>query len=44
MLKSKEIFEKNTGGAMIYTKEKEDKDVLKSKYGKDAENFSGICL
>jgi hypothetical protein len=44
MLKAKEIFETNTGGAIVFIKEKEDKDVLKAKYGEDAENFSGICL
>jgi hypothetical protein len=44
MLKAKEIFEINTGGAIVFIKEKEDKYVLKEKYGKNAENFSGICL
>jgi hypothetical protein len=44
MLKAKEIFEANTRGAVVFIKEKEDKDVLKSKYGENAENFSGICL
>jgi hypothetical protein len=44
MLKAKEIFETNTGGAVVFVKEKEDKDVLKARYGEDAENFSGICL
>jgi hypothetical protein len=41
---AKTIFETVTEGANVFIKEKEDKDVLKLKYGKDAENFSGICL
>ena len=44
MLKAKEIFEANTEGALVFIKQKEDKDVLKAKYGKNADNFSGICL
>jgi hypothetical protein len=44
MSRAKEIFGANTGGAVVFIKEKEDKDVLKAKYGRDAENFSGICL
>ena len=43
MAKAKETFQLNTG-AVIIVKEKEDKDVLKKKYGKDAKNYSGICL
>lgn len=43
MLRAKEIFETNTG-ATVFIKEKEDKSVLKEKYGENAENFSGICL
>lgn len=43
MIKAKEVFENSTG-AMIFVKEKEDKDVLKKKYGKNAKNYSGICL
>jgi len=31
-------------GATVFIKEKEDKSVLEEKYGKNAENFSGICL
>jgi hypothetical protein len=38
MLKAKEIFEANTGGAVVFIKEKEDKDVLKAKYGKNYKN------
>jgi hypothetical protein len=43
MIKAKEAFELNTG-AVIFVKEKEDKIVLHNKYGKDAKNYSGICL
>jgi hypothetical protein len=43
MVKAKEIFEEKTQ-AVVFIKEKEDKDFLKQKYGKNAENFSGICL
>jgi hypothetical protein len=44
MIKAKEIFEINTDGAIVFVKEKEDKELLKDKYGENAENFSGICL
>ena len=44
MIKAKDIFEENTHGATVSVKEKEDKEVLKKKYGENAENFSGICL
>jgi hypothetical protein len=43
MSMAKEIFETNTG-ATVFIKEKEDKSVLKSRYGENAENYSGICL
>jgi hypothetical protein len=43
MLKAKEVFEENTD-AVVFIKEKEDKSILKARYGKNAENFSGICL
>lgn len=41
---AKEIFKINTGYDNVYVKEKEDKELLKNKYGENAENFSGICL
>jgi len=41
---SKYVFEQNTNGATVYVKEKVNKDELKTKYGKNAENFNGICL
>jgi hypothetical protein len=44
MIKAKQIFEINTDGATVFVKEKEDKELLKNKYGENAENFSGICL
>ena len=44
MIEAKKIFEKNTGYDNVFVKEKEDKEVLKEKYGENAENFSGICL
>lgn len=40
---AKQIFEEKTG-LTVFIKEKEDKRVLQEKYGKNAENFSGICL
>lgn len=43
MIKAKEIFEEKTR-AVVFIKEKENKELLKAKYGKNAENFSGICL
>jgi hypothetical protein len=43
MIRAKETFELNTR-AVIIVKEKEDKDILNKKYGKDAKNYSGICL
>lgn len=43
MSRAKEVFEEKTG-AQVFVKEKEDKELLKEKYGKNAENFSGICL
>lgn len=43
MLRAKEIFETNTG-ATVFIKEKEDKGLLKARYGENAENYSGICL
>lgn len=43
MIKAKEIFENNTG-AIVNVKDKEDKNILIQKYGKNAEHFSGICL
>jgi hypothetical protein len=43
MIKAKEIFEEKTR-AVVFIKEKESKELLKAKYGKNAENFSGICL
>lgn len=43
MIKAKEAFEMNTD-AVIFIKEKEDKKLLKEKYGDKAENFTGICL
>ena len=44
MLKAKEVFETITGGVNIFIKDKEDKNLLKEKYGKNYENYSGICL
>jgi hypothetical protein len=41
---AKEIFKINTGYDNVFVKEKEDKELLKNKYGENAENFSGICL
>ncbi len=43
MLIAKEVFEANTG-AVVFIKDKENKEVLQEKYGKNADNFSGICL
>ena len=43
MARAKEIFEEKTR-VQIFVKEKENKELLKEKYGKNAENFSGICL
>jgi hypothetical protein len=43
MAKAKEIFEEKTG-ATVFIKEKENKNLLQQKYGKNAENYSGICL
>ena len=43
MIKAKEIFERKTD-SKIFVKEKEDKNVLESKYGKNSKNYSGICL
>ncbi|MFY7729926.1 MAG: hypothetical protein ACOVRN_10440 [Flavobacterium sp.] len=43
MLKAKESFETNTG-VKIFVKEKEDKALLQTTYGNDAQNYSGICL
>jgi len=44
MLRAKEIFELDTEGSRVFIKEKEDKEALKIKYGKNANNFSGICF
>ena len=44
MSKAKEIFQENTGIIDVFIKEKEDKNVLKEKYGKNYENYSGICI
>lgn len=43
MINAKETFETNTG-AIVLVKEKENKQLLKDKYGEKADNFSGICL
>lgn len=45
MLRAKEIFENNIGGVVpVNIKSKEDKNLLKQRYKKDYENYSGICL
>lgn len=45
MLKAKEIFEQIIGGKTnVHIKDKEDKNILKEKYGENASNYSGICL
>jgi hypothetical protein len=44
MLLARDAFEHNTNGAHVFIKEKEDKQVLKDRYGKNAENYSGICI
>jgi len=43
MIKAKEVFESNTG-AVVFIKEKEDKQLLEEKYGKHAKKYSGICI
>lgn len=43
MSRAKQVFEEKTG-AQVFVKEKENKDLLTQKYGKNAENYSGICL
>lgn len=43
MLEAKKVFEEKTK-ARVFVKEKEDKILLKERYGKNAENYSGICL
>jgi hypothetical protein len=44
MILAKTIFEVNTEGAVIFIKEKEDKAVLKQRYGENYENYTGICI
>lgn len=45
MINAHKIFERVVGGkTTIYVKNKEDKNVLKERYGENAEHFSGICL
>lgn len=43
MLIAKEVFEANTG-AVVFIKDKENKELLQKRYGKNADKFSGICL
>ena len=45
MMNAKKIFQMIVGETVpIYVKNKEDKNVLKEKYGEKAEHYSGICL
>lgn len=40
---AKDVFEANTG-AVVFLKDKENKELLQKMYGKNADKFSGICL